>query len=648
MLRRIALTVLPAFACFPPAFAEMPEPAPLEAYGRLPVMSNPVLSPSGERYAFVATVKGERRLFVRTVAGEPLATSSIDEIKVRDITWVGDSFVLLTISDTVILSWGYDARQEISQMIAVNVADGEVRSLLQSPRAMNIALGFYGYGRRDGEWRAYVGALPMSRSKRTGRLYVSRDKPNLLEANLDSGGLHTVARSRTHRAGWLVGHDGAILANEQYESIDSDWRLYAGEGWQRPIARLEDPLGLSGILGQGRTPGTVLYKQADTDGRVHYMQAPLSGGGKPAEILAGENVQAPYFDPVTGLLAGFVRDGDHPSLVLFDEAHRARLDAARRAFPERNVRFVSADRDFDRLIVETDGAGDAGTWWLVDAAAGRAEILGQKYPGIRGKRVAPVRTIDYRAADGLALHGLLTLPPGRRASELPLVVLPHGGPTEHDYPGFHWLAQAFASRGYAVWQPNFRGSSGHGFALLEAGYGEWGRKMQTDISDGVAELARRGIVDPERACIVGASYGGYAALAGVTLQQGLYRCAVSVAGISDLEYMLQRVRRFGQYDLLRHHRLLLGAESIFDDVLDERSPVNRAERADAPVLLIHGKDDVVVPIQQSERMRDALEDAGKPVEMLILDSEDHWLSRESTRTRMLNAAVEFVQRHMSD
>jgi dipeptidyl aminopeptidase/acylaminoacyl peptidase len=116
--------------------------------------------------------------------------------------------------------------------------------------------------------------------------------------------------------------------------------------------------------------------------------------------------------------------------------------------------------------------------------------------------------------------------------------MPHGGPEARDYPVFDWWAQAFASRGYVVLQPNFRGSTGYGAAFLRAGYGEWGRKMQSDISDGLAFLVDAGIADPGRACIVGASYGGYAALAGVTLQKGLYRCAVSVAGISDLQKMV--------------------------------------------------------------------------------------------------------------
>jgi dipeptidyl aminopeptidase/acylaminoacyl peptidase len=247
------------------------------------------------------------------------------------------------------------------------------------------------------------------------------------------------------------------------------------------------------------------------------------------------------------------------------------------------------------------------------------------------------------------MHGVLTLPPGRTAHGLPVVVLPHGGPQARDYPGFDWWAQAFAARGYAVFQPNFRGSSGYGRAFVDAGHGQWGRKMQTDISDGLAALAVQGIVDPKRACIVGASYGGYAALAGVTVQHGLYRCAVADAGVADLRQMLKYEDAKSGYDAssstMRYWKQFMGASSASDDSLDAISPAALAGQADAPILLIHGKDDTVVPFAQSLEMQAALKRANKPVEMVVMPNEDHWLSRPETRLSMLTAAVAFVQKY---
>jgi dipeptidyl aminopeptidase/acylaminoacyl peptidase len=172
--------------------------------------------------------------------------------------------------------------------------------------------------------------------------------------------------------------------------------------------------------------------------------------------------------------------------------------------------------------------------------------------------------------------------------------------------------------------------------------------MQTDVSDGLEALAKSGIVDSRRACIVGASYGGYAALAGVTVQNGLYRCAVSVAGVSDPVYMLEtEMAESGARNAgVRYWRAFLGADQPgWVAELNAVSPAKLAARADAPVLLIHGKDDTVVKIEQSRRMERALRSAGKPVEMLTLDGEDHGLSGETTRIAMLQASVTFVLKH---
>ncbi len=192
-------------------------------------------------------------------------------------------------------------------------------------------------------------------------------------------------------------------------------------------------------------------------------------------------------------------------------------------------------------------------------------------------------------------------------------------------------------------QPNFRGSTGYGADFERAGHGEWGRKMQTDISDGLAQLIKDGIVDARRACIVGASYGGYAALAGVTLQQGLYRCAVSVAGVSDVGKMVvtDTFESGGNQTLARGLKEEVG--SVRD--LEAVSPINFAAKADAPILLIHGKDDTVVAYDQSNDMAAALRRANKPVEFVTLPQTDHWLSRGDTRNAMLQATVAFVEKY---
>jgi dipeptidyl aminopeptidase/acylaminoacyl peptidase len=198
-----------------------------------------------------------------------------------------------------------------------------------------------------------------------------------------------------------------------------------------------------------------------------------------------------------------------------------------------------------------------------------------------------------------------------------------------------------------VLQPNYRGSD-LSKKWIESGYGEWGRKMQTDLSDGLLYLAAQGIADPKRACIVGASYGGYAALAGVTIQSGIYRCAVAVAGVSDPAKMLRWVTRteaVGDQIGLRYWERFFAVSGPGDKRLDGISPLHHADQVTVPLMLIHGRDDTTVPYDQSEAIAKALKHAGKPVEFITLDKEDHYLSRGDTRLQMLRTSVEFLRKY---
>jgi dipeptidyl aminopeptidase/acylaminoacyl peptidase len=224
------------------------------------------------------------------------------------------------------------------------------------------------------------------------------------------------------------------------------------------------------------------------------------------------------------------------------------------------------------------------------------------------------------------------------------VVLPHGGPESRDYDHFDWWAQALANRGYAVLQPNFRGSTVSDQSVV-AGHGEWGRKMQTDLSDGVRYLASQGTIDPARVCIVGASYGGYAALAGITLQHDIYRCAVSVAGVSDLHRLIKPGAGINDEvsARVRYMDRWLGVKDIDDPSVDDRSPLRHVDAISAPLLLIHGRDDMVVPYQQSRLLADALDRLHKPYRFVDLKAEDHWLSHSTTRLQMLTEVVAFLK-----
>jgi dipeptidyl aminopeptidase/acylaminoacyl peptidase len=435
-----------------------------------------------------------------------------------------------------------------------------------------------------------------------------------------------------------------VIARALYHAKTGDWAVLAGDVTADPLSSGRDPFDGIGLLKRGRTPDKVLIEEPGNGERI-IEQAPLDGG--PAEVVGDDAiVSGVFFNPKTNLWIGQVSQGDTPKVVLFDPLLNARMSAVGQVFRGRSTQLISDDVDFNRLVVFTSGTGDSGTYWLIDLAAHKANPLGYEYPDVQPTDVGPIQMVTWKAGDGLELHGVLSLPAGGAAKALPVIVMPHGGPQDRDYPVFSWWAQMFAARGYAVFQPNFRGSAGYGQAFRDAGFGQWGRKMQSDISDGLAELARQGVVDPKRACIVGWSYGGYAAQAGVTVQTGLYRCAVSMAGVSNLPAMLSYAAdSAGSLSAtMRYWRKFMTGSSTSGNVAG-LSPASLAAAADAPILLIHGKDDTVVPFGQSVGMADALKHAGKPVEFLPLAGADHWLLKEDTRIAMAKASLDFVEKH---
>jgi dipeptidyl aminopeptidase/acylaminoacyl peptidase len=272
-------------------------------------------------------------------------------------------------------------------------------------------------------------------------------------------------------------------------------------------------------------------------------------------------------------------------------------------------------------------------------------MFAASYEALDGKVFAKKEKYDYTTSDGLLVPGYLTVPAGASRQSMPLIVLPHGGPWARDDQTFDWWPFFYAARGYLVYQPNFRGSDGYGLDFRAAGDGEWGRRMQDDITEGVKKLIADGIADPSRICIVGGSYGGYAALAGATMTPDLYACSVSVNGVADLAAMIGRSARWSE-EAEDYWDRRIGSRFRDREAIDQASPAKIADRAGAPILLIHGKDDTVVPISQSILMRDALKAAGKPFEYVELDGEDHWLSSGKMRTEMLARSIEFIDRHI--
>ena len=251
--------------------------------------------------------------------------------------------------------------------------------------------------------------------------------------------------------------------------------------------------------------------------------------------------------------------------------------------------------------------------------------------------MAEKQAVNYEARDGLAIEGYLTLPRDAGEGPLPAIIFPHGGPISYDGSGFDYWTQYFASRGYAVLQMNLRGSAGDGYDFMASGLKSWGLEMQNDVEDGTRWLIEEGIADPDRICVVGASYGGYAALMEASRNPDLYQCAVSFAGVTDVAELVTSHKRYGNYDAVREQ-----AGSGFSE-LRERSPLHNAETIDIPVLLVHGTRDRNVRVRHSQKMAKELEKEGKDVAYLELEDGDHYLSMQENRIAFFRAMDAFLQ-----
>lgn len=622
-------------------------PPPIEAYGATPAIEHIQLSPSGELIARV-TVTGETRAIVvtRLATGENLFSSDVGVIKVRDLRWIGEGRVLAVTSQTRDIGSLAVPRTELFFGQMIDLAARRVVQVLD--RTPNVLAVLYGPAsvRNTAEGEALF----------VRGVNTAANRIDLHQIDLRTGRGRAVAYMDHTTDDHVLDSEGGILARSRYDERTGRWSLRLPDGQNhREAWAVDAPVDTPAFFGQGRTPRTIVINADRPDIAPDNDEA--LGTWFEVDVDTGAWSRLPFehhpdflvHHPRTGLLIGAGRQEESGVQYEFLDSQAAmRWRAVERAFRGRGPRLVSWNDALSQIVVFTD-AGEAGQYHLVDFAGGTADILADAYPGIQPEQVGAVRLIDYAASDGQRIHGYLTLPPGvSDPSGLPLVVLAHGGPAARDVAGFDWWAQALASRGYAVLQANFRGSTGYGRAFLEAGYGEWGRKMQTDLSDGVRWLAGEGIIDPDRVCIVGASYGGYAAMAGLTLERDVYRCGVSVAGVSDLRRMINREARQERYrdnQTVRYWNRFMGAERLNDRALDALSPAHLASTMDRPLLLIHGRDDTVVPIEQSRVMADALRRANKPVEFVEMSGEDHWLSRSDTRRQMLAETVRFLETH---
>lgn len=613
-------------------------PPPLTAFSKLPDIDKVALSPDGKRIALIKGLGAQRLLLDIDLEKNDFKALKVGDVKVRSLFWGDETHIILISSQSVYLRDFVGGKDEYYS--------GQILDL---PRNKTFAL----FDHTEGFYPIVMGDYNRIKVKDAYRVTASNVKiqdeglRSLYSFDLNTGRGRQMDEVPYHVQNWIVRPDGEIMARAEYDRDTKVWTLrYRQNGKWRAIYSEKQLLDAPSLVGRGRDDESVLvYINAGEKAGNYYEVFPDGRFSEPLDTK-GSNVGT-FYHPATRKLAGFINyTPDGPAYTFFaaDLANLPRL--IEKGMPDYTYRTLEdVSDDGKKIIVYGEGPGDPGSYYFIDYTTKSFKIVGQTRPEVPAEWVAEKRRITYKAADGLEINGYLTLPPGREAKNLPLIVLPHGGPEFYDDISYDWMSQAIASRGYAVLQPNFRGSSGYGEAFTEKGYGEWGRKMQTDLSDGVRYLAKEGTIDAKRVCIVGASYGGYAAMAGATLDPGVYRCASGIAPVTNLKKMIAYEEESVGYDKqarkVLYWKRFLGDESRWAEV----SPDLKAANVTIPIQLIHGKDDTVVPIDQSYRMRDALKKAGKDVDLILLKEEDHWLSREATRVQTMDAVVSFIEKH---
>lgn len=471
--------------------------------------------------------------------------------------------------------------------------------------------------------------------------------PEARRLNVNSGATTRVARAPIPLADFVVDRKGDVRLSVGSQSNHNQlihrraasgntWELIHDEsqvGYKLKVLGFEDD-GRHVLVGRSQRQGAdALYRwDVETNTQTKVLDA---GIADPSSLLYGIEYGSPF---------AMVSHPGQPSVHYFDpERRESRLARALAdAFPGQFAYPTSFTRDGALALVRVISDRNPGEFYLFELANMRASYIGGNREWIDPEKMATSRPISLKARDGLDLHGYLVIPNGREARNLPLVVLPHGGPHGiRDFWFFNEESQLIASRGYAVLHLNFRGSGGYGAAFEHAGYKQWGGTMQDDVADAVRWTISQGLVDADRVCIYGGSYGGYTALMNPVRYPDMYKCAVGYVGAFDLPLLFQdgNIRRsqFGREYL---NRVLGGAD------LTDFSPVNHADKIRIPVFLAHGAQDTQVPPAHADRMRAALRKAGNDPQWLMERAEGHGFYTTRARVGFYNQLLSFLDRHI--
>jgi dipeptidyl aminopeptidase/acylaminoacyl peptidase len=623
-----ALVALPVIA----------DPIPISAFARMPAIRNVVISPDGRFFAMiqsegdksaVTTLDLQSKEASRVVLGE-------DKDGRYRLSWCnwGNNTRLVCGYRAVVRKGAIYAQ---TRLVAVN-ADGTGTKLLMQDRFVA------GTQLQDGvvDWTY----------DDPNTILVEGDEdvdafPEVYELNIYDGKMKVRVLDREPIRGFVSDRKGNVRLG--YGRVGTQVSYYARNVGATDWTRLEKFTVFS--EGNRLTPIAIttdpskVYAIGNHEGRDALWEMDLSDRANPVLIASHPEVDVDNAILNTdGRLMGVYYDTDRPVAFYTDPVWRGVSDSINKIFPSTSFSEIyDQSKDENLFVIRSGSDVDSGGYYLLNRAQNRLSSIGKAYPELEPYKAqfGKMQSINYKARDGVVIPGYLILPPGSEQKSLPLIVMPHGGPIARDTWGFGWLEQFLVSRGYAVLQMNFRGSSGYGKDWQHAAHQDWGGLTYDDITDGAKWAIKEGIADPKRMCIVGWSFGGYAALLGATRNSDLYKCSVSIAGVSDLIDLENDQRAFVGGGEIARKQIGTGHEKLVAD-----SPRRHPDGVAIPVLLIHGEMDMTVRYEHSAEMASALKNAKKAYKLVKIPAADHSMSRESERVTLLSELEVFLKTHL--
>nr|WP_314716664.1 S9 family peptidase [uncultured Fretibacterium sp.] len=604
--------------------SSVPPVLPMEDFFRNPEVGAFSLSPDGAKLAFVKPWERRMNVYVRDIeTGAEKRVTSATERDIAGFFWKG--------SDRIV----YIQDKGGDENFHIYLTDIEGKASRDLTPFDGVRAGVLDDLEEDPEH------MLLEMNRRNPEVF------DVYRCELATGELTQIAENPGNITGWLTDHDGRLRVAYETDGVNSSL-LY------RPTEKDEFKTLVTTNFKDSFFPLMFSYDNkllyvASNLGRDKIAVYTFDPDANKTRDLVFEHPDVDVASLISSkkrkVITGVVYTTDKSRYHFFDKDRKELQDTLEKFFPGYEVAVTGMDDDERRATVRVYGDRTRGGSYLFDRQSNSLTKLADHSPWLKETEMAPMEPIQYTSRDGLTIHGYLTLPLGVASRDLPLVVIPHGGPSARDEWGFDSEAQFLANRGAAVLQVNFRGSTGYGKKFWQAGFKQWGRAMQDDVTDGVEWLVKQGIADPKRLAIYGGSYGGYAALAGATFTPDLYACAVSYVGPSNIFTLLESIPPYWEpYREMEYEEI--GHPVKDKELLESISPVLHADKIRIPLFVAQGANDPRVKKAESDQIVEAVRKAGKDVVYMVKDNEGHGFRNEENRFDFYREMGGFLKKHL--